>query len=99
MKLLHILLVVVVLSQGCALQNEEAMARRNRQQITRLSIGMSTAQVVATVGRPYKAEAYEVGEDTYSVLYYQTRLILGATADRETTPILLKNDAVIGWGG
>ena len=99
MRILHVLLMAGLLLQGCGAEKEPAIAQRNRQQFTQLSIGMNGTQVIEVDGRPCKTEAYEIGQDTYSVLHYLTRRISdGTAADNETTPVLLKNDAVIGWG-
>jgi hypothetical protein len=52
------------------------------------------------IGNPYKTEMFDSGEGALEVLYYYTDLQRedGAISDDELTPVVLRDDKVIGWG-
>ena len=85
---------------------------RNTTGLTKLSLGMDKSQVLSTMGtfqseiregmvsNPYKSEMITKGADVYEILYYMTansRMFQGLR-DSESTPVVLKNGKVAGWG-
>ncbi len=52
------------------------------------------------ISNPYRAETLEGKDGTLEVLYYYTDLQKqdGAITDDELTPLVLKNNKLIGWG-
>lgn len=83
----------------------------NNDRIRSLSPGMSRSDVVrlmkdytaltpgGTVGNPYRAETFRHEGATYEVLYYLTqRPQPMQPREAPTTPVILKNGAVSGWG-
>ncbi len=88
------------------------MLLRNRANIVKLSIGMTKAEVLETMGifqaktrnedvpNPLKSEMHTKDDDTYEILFYMTRKYppFIPIHDSQATPVVLKNGKVIGWG-
>ncbi|WP_196139086.1 DUF3192 domain-containing protein [Aliikangiella sp. G2MR2-5] len=74
--------------------------KENRQIISNLSLETSRSQVLELMGAPAFSEAFAKGNDEYRVLYYRTqhRHSDGDTTIDETTPLVFKNDRLVGWG-
>lgn len=74
--------------------------RENRQIISDLEIGTSRDRVLVLLGAPAFSEAFSKASDDFRVLYYRTqhRHSDGDTTKDETTPLVFKNDRLIGWG-
>ncbi|TQV72278.1 DUF3192 domain-containing protein [Aliikangiella marina] len=74
--------------------------RENRSLISRLELNESRQRVVSRLGAPNFSEAFSRGEDQYRILFYRThhRHSDGDTTKDETTPLVFKNDTLIGWG-
>lgn len=74
--------------------------RENREAIAALDIGMARSDVTQRLGTPAFSEAYTRDEDEYRVLFYRTqhRHSDGDTSRDETTPLVFRNDVLIGWG-
>lgn len=93
--------------ESLAISYKDLLARNNAN-IGQIKMGMTKEQVVAimksyTAGRltnPYRQEAFQRGSDTYQVLYYLTQphRKFVSIKDAQATPVVLKNDAVVGWG-
>ena len=73
---------------------------RNREVISQLEIGAVRSAVMDRLGAPNFSEAYTREGDEYRVLFYRTqrRHSDGDTTRDETTPLVFRNDALIGWG-
>jgi len=85
---------------------------RNQENINKLSLGMSRADVERIMGKyrsrtsdssilnPYKVEPLLVKNDQYLVLYYLTRKYPPFTPIRESqaTPVIMKDDKLFSWG-
>ena len=56
--------------------------------------------MLTRLGAPDFSEAFQHNDDNYRVLYYRTqhRHSDGDTTIDETTPLVFKNDHLIGWG-
>jgi hypothetical protein len=80
--------------------NWGANQRENREIISKLSIGSDRGSVVSLLGTPSQSEASVKEGDEYRVLYYRTqhRHSDGETSKDETTPLIFKNNKLIGWG-
>ena len=78
-------------------QEEE---RENRRVISTLEIGMEHGEVVSRLGTPSFSEAYSREGEEYRVLFFRTqhRHSDGETSRDETTPLVFRNDTLIGWG-
>lgn len=72
----------------------------NRQMISQLELGTSRNQVTTLMGAPSLSEAFSQDGVDYRILYYRTqkRHSDGETTKDETTPLVFKNDKLIGWG-
>jgi hypothetical protein len=95
-----------------ALVPYEDFLAQNNVSITHLRIGMTRDQVVALMksnttevrvgplSNPYRTESFQRDADIYEVLYYLTRRHPPFTPirDWQTTPVVLKNGTVVGWG-
>lgn len=73
---------------------------QNRHQISQLDLNMPRTEVLEKMGVPNFSEALVKGEQEYRVLYYRTQRTKsdGETTKDETTPLVFKNDKLIGWG-
>ncbi len=78
----------------------EREQKRNSEAIANLDIGMERSTVVGRLGTPSFSEAYTREGDEYRVLFFRTRHRHsdGDTTRDETTPLVFKNDTLIGWG-
>jgi len=78
-------------------QDEQA---DNRKQISNLELNTSRLDIIQQLGVPNFSEAFVKEADEYRVLFYRTQHIHsdGDTTKDETTPLVFKNDKLIGWG-
>ncbi|MET1255194.1 DUF3192 domain-containing protein [Aliikangiella maris] len=78
----------------------EERQRENRQIISQLPMQSSRKSVLDQLGAPEFSEAYTKGNDEYRILYYRTQRKHddGDTTIDETTPLVFKNDQLLGWG-
>ncbi|MFH0812337.1 MAG: DUF3192 domain-containing protein [Pseudomonadota bacterium] len=107
MKKLSALFLVFLLI-GCA-SSIEQMRTKNRENLLRLSLGMSKFDVLQIMGtetfkginNPYRVETPK-GEDgeLYEVLFYntETKNKDGVIAENELIPIVFEDNKLIGWG-
>ena len=74
--------------------------RENREVIAALDIGTPRAEVTRRLGAPDFSEAYTRDGEEYRVLFFRTqhRRSDGDTSKDETTPLVFRNDILIGWG-
>lgn len=86
----------------------------NKEKLNELEIGMSENVVLMMMGHkaikigsapftienPFKTEIYTDDVDVYKILYFYTDLVKrdGFITDEELTPIIFKNNKLIGWG-
>lgn len=78
----------------------EETQRDNRTAIARLEINTLRSEIINRMGPPSFSEAFSQDGDDYRVLYYRTqhRKSDGETTKDETTPLVFKNEKLIGWG-
>ncbi|GAC33506.1 DUF3192 domain-containing protein [Paraglaciecola polaris] len=74
--------------------------KNNRKEVARLEPNLSTGQVMERLGVADFSEFVKKGDDQYHVLYYRTQRKEddGVTTKDECTPLVLKNDQLVGWG-
>ncbi|MFK7829306.1 MAG: DUF3192 domain-containing protein [Congregibacter sp.] len=74
--------------------------RDNREMISQLAINMQRSEVLEKLGTPADSEAFTHQEEEVRVLFYRTHWKHGdgETTRDETTPLVFKNDRLIGWG-
>ena len=86
----------------------------NKEKLNELEIGMYENVVLMIMGsktikiesapfaieNPFKTEIYSNNVDVYKILYFYTDLVKrdGFITDEELTPIIFKNNKLIGWG-
>ena len=86
----------------------------NKEKLNELEIGMNENVVLMIMGsktikiesapfsieNPFKIEIYSNDVDVYKILYFYTDLVKrdGFITDEELTPIIIKNNKLIGWG-
>ena len=72
----------------------------NRKIISELVIGTERANVLNRMGTPSFSEAFVKDDLQYSVMFYRTHHTEsdGSTTKDETTPLVFKEDKLIGWG-
>ena len=78
---------------------------KNRDLLSKLSLGMSSNQVTTLMGTADFSEAYTKPtqnntEQSIKVLFYRTQWAKGdgKTTKDECTPIVFKDDVLVGWG-
>jgi outer membrane protein assembly factor BamE (lipoprotein component of BamABCDE complex) len=78
----------------------ETTQQSNREIISDLALNSELKNVRMKLGAPNFSEAFTHSGDAYRVLYYRTqhRHSDGDTTKDETTPLIFKNDRLIGWG-
>ena len=76
------------------------MESDNRAKIANLRLGEDYATVLQTMGQANFSEAFENDGNQYQILYYRTHRVEsdGETTKDETTPLVFKNQRLIGWG-
>ncbi len=92
---------VVVNGKGASWSSDwEGEQEENRRIISELDIGMQRDSVVARLGTPNYSEAFTRDGQEYRVLFFRThwRHADGETTRNETTPLVFKDDLLIGWG-
>ncbi len=113
--------IAVAFVGGCGEDKAVTIRTENRLNISKLTLGMTKAQVLelmgdksarasfgknaVTVTNPFRSEVRQVDGQTYEILYYYTHQDQRdwptkrfKILERELTPIVLKDDKVIGWG-
>ena len=86
----------------------------NKERLNELEIGMSKDEVLIIMGtkgfsigsapftieNPFRIEVQSSGKNIYRVLYYYTDLAKadGIITDDELTPVILRNNRLVGWG-
>ena len=78
----------------------EQTQQDNREVISDLVLNSALKNVRLKLGAPNFSEAFTHSDEQYRVLYYRTqhRHSDGDTTKDETTPLVFKNDKLIGWG-
>jgi len=95
-KCIMVCAMLAVFCCGCAAVTRGLPAAERREKMQQVHKGMTRAEVVTLMGKPYKTEMYPSNKE---VLFYYTEWQAdGYTTDDEFTPIVLENDVVIGWG-
>ena len=86
----------------------------NKEKFNELEIGMNEKVVLMIMGsktikiesapftieNPFKIEIYSNDVDVYKILYFYTDLVKrdGFITDEELTPVIFKNNKLMGWG-
>lgn len=80
--------------------NWESQQEENRELISQLTLQSQRSDVIKKLGNPNFSDAFMKQDDEYRILYYRTqhRKSDGETTKDETTPLIFKNDKLIGWG-
>ena len=84
----------------------EVQQEKNRTSLTKLSLGMTFEQVQIIMGTADFSEAFvsqnnaQSDQEQVKVLFYRTQWAKGdgKTTKDECTPIVFKNNELIGWG-
>ena len=78
----------------------EDLERNNRNRIAQLNIGERYEAIMSQMGQASFTEAFQLDGSTYQVLYYRTHRTHsdGDTSKDETTPLVFKDGALVGWG-
>ncbi len=72
----------------------------NRKSISNLALDLSHTQVTSMLGVPDFTEFHKSEDGNYMVLFYRTQRIKGdgITTKDECTPVVFKDEKLIGWG-
>lgn len=109
-SLVHLCLVALLslTATGCVYINGASVGQDdwrevqqgNREMISQLEMGSQRSVVVQKLGTPSDSEAFNHDGEAVSVLFYRThrKHSDGETTRNETTPLIFKNDVLIGWG-
>lgn len=101
-------LLIILTATGCVYIDGENVdtddwrdsQRDNREEISKLEIGMSRNTVQSRLGTPADSEAFSLNGEEVRVLFYRTQRKHsdGETTRDETTPLVFRNDTLTGWG-
>jgi len=74
--------------------------RDNQRVINQLEINDSRQSILEQLGAPDFSEAFSKDGEDYRVLFYRTQHEHsdGETSKDETTPLVFKNNLLVGWG-
>lgn len=112
-KILFALLAFSLLLPACGPTVNQKVQVDNKEKLSKLKIGMKKEDVLLTMGtttiyseftdpipNPYRTEALKTRGGIYEVLYYYTeyRKPGAPMADENLTPLVIKNDRLLGWG-
>lgn len=91
---------VIIDGERVDLDDWREAQRDNREAISQLEIGASRASVVDRLGTPADSEAFQQDGEEIRVLFYRTRHrnADGDTTRDETTPLVFRDDRLVGWG-
>ena len=95
-------MVATFLLTSCA-SSSPLRTSQARSRIQQLELGMTKADVINFVGKPYSREVF-MGKDGVPLeyLFYHTQFTGNATFiepdDRHLTPVVLRDGKVYGWG-
>ncbi len=91
---------IVIGGKGDWTADWEDEQEENRRIISQLDIGTQRDAVVAQLGTPNYSEAFTRDGQEYRVLFFRTqrRHSDGETTRDETTPLVFKDDRLVGWG-
>lgn len=80
--------------------NWQKHQKENRNIISQLELNETRQSILEQLGAPDFSEAFSKGDDSYRVLFYRTQHEHsdGDTTKDETTPLIFRNDRLIGWG-
>lgn len=98
------LFCALLVLESCATSNAlktTAVSERNIDNLARLNLGMSQAQVLGIMRDPYDNEVFQLEEDKYDVFFYVTNpTVLGQTrmVPFNLTPLIFRNKILIGTG-
>ena len=92
--------IVVGGEHGWSDSDWQDQQRENRMMISQLELGNERERVMTRMGPPSFSDAFTKGEDEYHIVYYRTQHEHsdGETTKDETTPLVFKNNRLIGWG-
>ena len=76
-------------------------AQKNIENLARISLGMTEAQVFQIMRQPHRSETFEIEGDRYEVWFYVTRLLIMEQKEAtpvNLTPLVFKNGVLEGKG-
>ncbi len=78
----------------------EKREKENRQHVANLVANSDISAIKRKMGVPDFSELHQSGTDNIQVLFYRTQRKDGdgITTKDECTPLVFKNDVLIGWG-
>ena len=113
LKMLCLASIFILGLESCGTHRVLNTVMKNRQNLERLSIGMSRDQVIAVMGSktiktlwvninsPYRIETLkDVNNQNLEILFFYTeeKDMLFTMSEDELTPVVLKEGKVEGWG-
>jgi hypothetical protein len=99
-KRITIIFLLTIFMFSCA-SSGPFTAGSTRRNLDKLEVGMAKSEILNIMGSPYQREVF-IGKDgqPVEVLLYQTKFVglLNPPSDRDLTPVVLKNNYLVGWG-
>ncbi len=91
---------IITVKDGDYHKGWEQRQTDNREIISDLAVGTSLTEVKKEMGIPDDSESLVINGTQYKVLYYRTHHNHedGKTTRDETTPLIFKDNVLIGWG-
>jgi outer membrane protein assembly factor BamE (lipoprotein component of BamABCDE complex) len=101
MRILFCLAFIGLIGCGGSPLATGQLAEKNKIYLMKLKADMTKAEVRRVMGNPYKIEIKTIDNSKYEIWYYVTAgTFLGQYEylDKNFTPIIFKNEKVLGWG-
>lgn len=112
MRKIFFCLITAFIIAGCATSSLSMRLASNRENLRKLTTGMSKDEVVKAMGsdtiyyrgmaikNPYRLDVIQGTDKTYEIAYYASTVILddNEISDNETTPLIFYNGYLLGKG-
>ncbi len=95
MKKVLLFCAVLLLCGGCACAKT---AKKNNEMMLLFNIGQPKEDIMKAMGKPVKNEKYTIGGSEVDVWYYRTDCDLWDWDDDDLTPMVFRDNKLIGWG-
>lgn len=90
-----ILVMLMFLACGCSFVQT---VKDNNNSLLTLKNGQTKEEVLKIMGNPARNERYTQNDKILDVWYYRTGYDIYAIDENNFTPVIFKNDKLIGWG-
>jgi hypothetical protein len=95
------ILLILLFGTGCRPAENRFHVEGNKQNLSKLAVGMSKEQVLSIMGEKYAAEI-KSGDRTFEVFYYsmciKSDLRKRTDSEKRLIPLVFDEGILVGWG-